>query len=183
MNDNLIWRDSSFRSVQNEYQEWGGYQSVFFPQFGNGFPTPVYPPSVPPAGNPIQTQPCVSTASIQNSATIHGRRRRRRRFQGLDEASEKEAKKALQRRLDQKRTMELNKAYDAIRAVLPHSPDNPKLTKLKIIRGAIEYIKELLATLQNEDANNGYPQCTCPVHPQYQLPPVHNPPVSNSWYP
>lgn len=66
MSNNLTWRGSSLKGVQEEYHEWKGYHGTI-PQFGDSLPTPFYsPPSISAADNPLQTKPCVPTISIQN---------------------------------------------------------------------------------------------------------------------
>ncbi|CDS41479.1 heart and neural crest derivatives expressed [Echinococcus multilocularis] len=78
-------------------------------------------------------------------------------------------RRATQREQDRRRTEALNRAFAQLRASLPHVPQDTKLTKLRTLRIAIAYIRQLQAVtqLQSQDNHSSSP----PSFPPPPLPP------------
>ncbi|VDM34199.1 unnamed protein product [Hydatigera taeniaeformis] len=78
--------------------------------------------------------------------------------QSEDDEYEKK-RRATQREQDRRRTEALNRAFAQLRASLPHVPQDTKLTKLRTLRIAIAYIRQLqtVAQLQSQDDHSSSP--------------------------
>ncbi|VDO00473.1 unnamed protein product [Rodentolepis nana] len=84
---------------------------------------------------------------------------------GEFEDKSRESRRTLQRELDRRRTDALNVAYTELRALLPHVPQDTKLTKHRTLLGAIAYIKQLIALIHSNNADSCQtPQNFCPSY-------------------
>ncbi|VDK21383.1 unnamed protein product [Taenia asiatica] len=68
-------------------------------------------------------------------------------------------RRASQREQDRRRTEALNRAFAQLRTFLPHVPQDTKLTKLRTLRMAIAYIRQLqtVAQLQSQANHSSSP--------------------------